>query len=56
MTACCATCTAARGQNGDAVALLKPVANSPHGGKTAMQAKALLQKIGGEASSSEASP
>lgn len=46
----------ARGQNGDAAALLKPVANDPHGGKTAKQAKALLQKIGGEAPSSETNP
>jgi tetratricopeptide (TPR) repeat protein len=46
----------ARGQNADAIALLKPVANSPHGGKTAKQAKALLQKIGGEAPASDTTP
>lgn len=45
-----------RGQNDKAVALLKPVANSPHGGKTAKRAKALLQKIGGEAPASDTDP
>lgn len=43
----------ARGQNDKAAVLLKPVANSPHGGKSAKRAKTLLQKIGGEASASE---
>jgi hypothetical protein len=45
-----------RGQNDKAAALLKPVANSPHGGKTAKRAKALLQKIGGEATAGEGAP
>jgi hypothetical protein len=43
----------ARGQNDKAAVLLRPVANSPHGGKAAKQAKLLLQKIGGEALASE---
>ena len=43
----------ARGQNDKAAVLLRPVANSPHGGKSAKQAKALLQKIGGEAPATE---
>lgn len=46
----------ARGQNDKAAALLRPVANSPHGGKAAKQAKALLQKIGGEPPASEDRP
>ena len=42
-----------RGQNDKAAVLLKPVANSPHGGKLAKQARTLLEKIGAEAPSSE---